>query len=451
MIKTEGEWRRFVLRALVLSGLVLVASFVGNRLANARDGVAGGAARSSLTVSGTLTGVTGPQTATFRFYRGMTGGEALCAPEVMITDRDETTGAFSVEVPLDQMGRVCPNALFDGSDVYVEVQVGTRVVVQRRAINPVPYAHYASVAGQVGVSNDCPAGYERGSLSTDAPGIVCVRNVVLGALSVRDEVVKVGVGSAAFWVDRYESAIFLRADGMQLGAANTTGGGADNIASVSGLQRSGQHPRGPSPVVALSRLGMPTVNVTWFQANEACRFSGKRLMVGSEWLAAAVGTPDATCNVNPAGGVQMPSPTTPCVSSAGALGMVGNVDEWTDEWYSGVGVVTTPTGIVSAPDAGVASVLRPLGSDGERVEGLRANLAQRPWPSDYGDGRDRTDDVVAAVIRANGEAPIMGLPAVAHRGGAFSGNDGAGVYAFDLESAPTFWHPHVGFRCMIPR
>ena len=132
MIKSEGEWRRFVLRALVLSALVLVASFVGNRLANARDGVAGGAARSSLAVSGTLTGVTGPQTATFRFYRGMTGGEALCAPEVMITDRDETTGAFSVEVPLDQMGRVCPNALFDGSDVYVEVQVGTRVVVQRR-------------------------------------------------------------------------------------------------------------------------------------------------------------------------------------------------------------------------------------------------------------------------------------------------------------------------------
>lgn len=441
----EGDWKTFGVRALAHGVIGAVCVVGAMHVAHAWEGRPDVETRSFFTVAGTLAGVPAAPAPTLRFTFHKVGETTPCPPidATMVTYNGAT---FSAQVPYE----VCGRGYFDGANITVDVAVNGTPVVTGQAVNPVPYANFASVAGQVGVNNDCPAGYDRGNLPTDTPGIVCVRNVVLGALSVRDEVVKVGVGATALWVDRYEAAIFLRADGMQLGAANMMGGGANDIASTSGLQRSGQYPRGAIPVVALSRVGMPTVNVTWFQANQACRFSGKRLMTGSEWLAAAVGTPDPTCNVS-TGGVQMPSPTAPCVSSAGVIGMVGNVSEWTDEWYAGAGAITTPTIAISVPDAGATSILRPLGSDGERVEGLRANLGQRPWPSDYGDGQDRTDNVVAVTIRINGESGSTAIPAATHRGGSYGSGSGAGVYAFDINGAPTFWQPLVGFRCAIPK
>src|SRR5689334_8675408 len=50
----------------------------------------------------------------------------------------------------------------------------------------------------------------------------------------------------------------------------------------------------PSPgVYALSIPGVhPSACITWFQAAQACRLSGKRLLTNLEWQDAAAGTPD---------------------------------------------------------------------------------------------------------------------------------------------------------------
>jgi hypothetical protein len=82
----------------------------------------------------------------------------------------------------------------------------------------------------------------------------------------------------------------------------------------------------------------PAAFVTWFQAQEACANSGKRLPTNAEWQTAASGTPDpgpdnGTTDCNTASGT---SPVTgtraSCVSSRGAFDMVGGVAEWVAEW-----------------------------------------------------------------------------------------------------------------------
>ena len=95
----------------------------------------------------------------------------------------------------------------------------------------------------------------------------------------------------------------------------------------------------PSPgVYTVSIPGvLPSACITWFQANQACLLSGKRLLTNREWQGAAAGTPDLSCN-NGSG----PTPTgsnfrfTPirqdCVSSWGVFDMVGNVGEWVADW-----------------------------------------------------------------------------------------------------------------------
>jgi formylglycine-generating enzyme required for sulfatase activity len=85
---------------------------------------------------------------------------------------------------------------------------------------------------------------------------------------------------------------------------------------------------------------LPTSCASWFQAEQACRLSGKRLPTNQEWQAAAAGTPDPLnpppndrpeCNVErdvvePAGS------STACVSRWGAFDMIGNLSEWVADW-----------------------------------------------------------------------------------------------------------------------
>jgi len=96
----------------------------------------------------------------------------------------------------------------------------------------------------------------------------------------------------------------------------------------------------PSPgVYAVSVPGVfPSTCITWFQAEQACALSGKRLLTNQEWQRAAAGTPDpgltpgpTDCNTNSAG-PDVAGNRGLCKSSWGVVDMVGNVHEWVADW-----------------------------------------------------------------------------------------------------------------------
>jgi len=89
-------------------------------------------------------------------------------------------------------------------------------------------------------------------------------------------------------------------------------------------------------IFALSLPGvLPSGFVTWFQAQEACANSGKRLPSNAEWQAAVAGTPDpgpddgmTDCNTIATMSATPTGSRSKCVSSVGAFDMVGNMFEW---------------------------------------------------------------------------------------------------------------------------
>jgi formylglycine-generating enzyme required for sulfatase activity len=94
------------------------------------------------------------------------------------------------------------------------------------------------------------------------------------------------------------------------------------------------------PLYAVSVPGVqPTACVTWFQAAQACRLSGKRLATNLEWQDAAAGTPDTgaddgttDCNTSSTFDASLTGSRANCKSKWGAFDMVGNVQEWVAEW-----------------------------------------------------------------------------------------------------------------------
>ncbi|HEY2773257.1 MAG TPA: SUMF1/EgtB/PvdO family nonheme iron enzyme [Candidatus Binatia bacterium] len=85
---------------------------------------------------------------------------------------------------------------------------------------------------------------------------------------------------------------------------------------------------------------LPSAHISWFQAQEACANSSKRLPTSAEWQVGANGTPDAgpddgttDCNTSAAGpGLIATGTRSNCVSSRGTFDMVGNLDEWVADW-----------------------------------------------------------------------------------------------------------------------
>jgi hypothetical protein len=205
-------------------------------------------------------------------------------------------------------------------------------------------------------------------------------------------------------VDKYEASVFPDAagTGTQLGRL------VDDYSPP--CQNTGEGCK--DQIYALSRAGLvPSRFITWFQAQQACANVGKRLLTNAEWQLAAVGTPDpgATsagnqCHIDPAAtDPELTGTNTECVSEWGAFDMVGNVDEWTQDWLQGNG----PAGATN-------------------------NTAT------YG------TDMVSGV---NDAFPPEAFPPALTRGGFFGAGANAGVYSLGAEVGPDQNFPNLGFRC----
>jgi formylglycine-generating enzyme required for sulfatase activity len=215
-----------------------------------------------------------------------------------------------------------------------------------------------------------------------------------------DVMVKVG----PLCVDKYEASIWEFADAT----GTAYGVFAGQAAYPAGFVANGNW---TTAVYAVSKAGvLPSTSVTWFQAQQACALSGKRLLTNAEWQMAAANTPDSTsCNVS-SGVVANTGSFASCVSNWNVNDMVGNVWEWVADWIQG-------SATTWAPSTGYA------GTDYGNDFMLGTNPA-------YYQGANSTN-----------------FPSVPIRGGNWGNGTSAGVFALYADNGPTNAVNSIGFRC----
>lgn len=164
----------------------------------------------------------------------------------------------------------------------------------------------------------------------------------------------------------------------------------------------------------------PSAYITYFQAQQACAASGKRLCSNAEWQLAALGTDPANC-VYLGGQSQVIKIASNCRSHVGAFDMAGNVSELTADW-------------IQAGD--------------KQYKLLEPNKQESatPWSTVWKSGPvGDTDDCIKNV---NGVASDKANnPAVIVRGGAVGQLSAIGPHAVDVTIAPPQSDGKVGFRC----
>jgi hypothetical protein len=156
-------------------------------------------------------------------------------------------------------------------------------------------------------------------------------------------------------LDRYEASVWrvpnptttnlILVRKIQLGRAtlaDLTAGGAAQLGTSSDdyapCADNGQNCANDIYAVSLPSV-IPSAFNTWFQAQEACANSGKRLPTSAEWQVGANGTPDpgpddhtTTCNTDNNDTATLTGARSRCVSARGAFDMVGNLFEWVADW-----------------------------------------------------------------------------------------------------------------------
>jgi formylglycine-generating enzyme required for sulfatase activity len=267
---------------------------------------------------------------------------------------------------------------------------------------------------------DCPLGYDRDLTGDNANYVVCKRGA--------DEVVKVG----DFWIDRYVD------DAMY------NGGACDGSGTVYGISNGDAHSagfvrNGSDITTQLYACSLPNENpsrwITWFQAQEACGAAGKELCTNAQWQLAAFGTadPSATdpgddserCNIwensKPADSLWgttnetiLTGSASQCISRYGAYDMVGNLWEWTANWYG-------------------------QGADGD--DGNQADDGEF-----HGDGYMNVD---SAQFKGTYNPSNPVFSASAARGGNWAIGSKSGVFSFSLHVGVTYWDISLGARCCL--
>jgi len=253
----------------------------------------------------------------------------------------------------------------------------------------------------------CPRGY---TLQSKAGMTLCQRG--------SDQVVRVG----DFWVDRYE---MLLVDSVYWadGKCDLTASGGAKYGHVkpftypTGFPRTGNWTNASKRLFACSvGYHLPSRDLSWFQAAQACAAAGKHLCTNEEWQIAAAGTAKSGCNTTSK--TVLKTGSSSCTSSWGAEDMVGNVSEFVASWIP----------------AGKAWMTK----DEE---------FRQPWPSAYSAGAMTRN--INSQVEFEPFKWTKGMLSSPRRGGDMDDGGTASIFAMDMTKGPVYFSPSTSGRCCM--